>query len=115
MDNLRRQITGESERRLPCYSGYTSYVIDPYGEVHPCILRSESFGNVKDKMLKDMVINKRAWELRKKLSSCKCWCECEVSSSAIVAPWDVARWMLKSADKTAILKNLNKKVLLNRL
>ncbi|MDO8748136.1 MAG: radical SAM protein [Candidatus Omnitrophota bacterium] len=115
MDNLRRQITGESKRALPCYSGYTSYVIDPYGEVHPCILRNEAFGNIKGKAFRDMVINRQAWELRKKLNSCKCWCECEVSSSAIVAPWDVARWILKSRDKMTILRNLNKKTLLNRL
>ena len=115
MDNLRRQISGESKRRLPCYSGYTSYVIDPYGDVHPCILRNEAFGNIKDKAFGDMAIDRQAWELRKKLKGCKCWCECEVSSSAIVAPWDVARWLLKSRDKITILKSLNKKTLLNRL
>lgn len=115
MDNLRRQIAGESKRALPCYSGYTSYVIDPYGDVHPCILRNESFGNIKDKALKDMVTNNRAWKMRRKLNSCKCWCECEVSSSAIVAPWDVARWLLKSRGKKSILRNLNRKTLLSRL
>lgn len=115
MDNLRRQITGESKRALPCYSGYTSYVIDPYGDVHPCILRNEVFGNIKDMAFRDMLIGRQAWELRNKLNGCKCWCECEVSSSAIVAPWDVARWILKSRNKMAILKSLNKKTLLNRL
>ena len=115
MDNLRLQISGKAKRTLPCYSGYTSYVIDPYGDLRPCILRDESFGNIKDALLRDMVDLGTSWMLRQKLQSCKCWCECEVSSSAIVAPLDVVKWLLKSKNKPAILKSFNKKTLIKRL
>ena len=115
MDNLRLQILGKAKRTLPCYSGYTSYVIDPYGEVHPCILRGESFGNIRDGLLEDTISSKRAWELRKKLKSCSCWCQCEVSSSAIVAPFDVLKWFSRNKNKKMVLETINKKILLNRL
>ncbi|MGB9637580.1 MAG: radical SAM/SPASM domain-containing protein, partial [Microgenomates group bacterium] len=45
LDNLRLQMEGKRKRSLPCYSGWTSLVIDPYGEIRPCVLRSDSFGN----------------------------------------------------------------------
>lgn len=115
MDNLRLQIAGKRRRSLPCYSGYTSYVIDPYGNVHPCILRNESFGNIKDKPLKSIISQDGAWGLREKLQGCTCWCECEVSSSAVTVPLDVMRWLIKSRNKAAILRSLNKKTLLKRL
>lgn len=115
MDNLRLQITGKSSRTLPCYSGYTSYVIDPYGEILPCILIEESFGNIKDGLFKDIINSEKAWGLRKKLEKCECWCQCEVSSSAVAAPLDVFRWFIASRNKKTILNILNKKTLLNRL
>lgn len=115
MDNLRLQITGKSSRTLPCYSGYTSYVINPYGEILPCILIEENFGNIKDGLFKDIINSEKAWGLRKKLEKCKCWCECEVSSSAIISPFDVVKWFLMNKNKTEILKTLNKKTLFKRL
>lgn len=115
MDNLKSQIVGKTKRTLPCYSGYTSYVIDPYGEILPCILRSESFGNIKEGLLKDTLDSDRAWRLRGKIKNCTCWCECEVSSSAIVAPFDVIRWFLRKKNKTEIINTLNKKTLIKRL
>ncbi len=115
MDNLRLQITGKRKRNLPCYSGYTSYVIDPYGGIFPCILRQDSFGNIKDGDFKDIVNSKAAWELRAHLNKCTCWCQCEVSSSAVVAPFDVVRWFLKNKSKVEVLKALNKKTLIQRL
>lgn len=115
MDNLRSQITGRYRRTLPCYSGYTSYVINPYGEILPCILIEENFGNIKDGLFKDIINSEKAWGLRKKLEKCKCWCECEVSSSAIISPFDVVKWFLMNKNKTEILKTLNKKTLFKRL
>lgn len=115
MDNLRLQIAGKKKRNLPCYSGYTSYVIDPYGGIFPCILRQDSFGNIRDDDFKDIVNSNASWELRARLKKCTCWCQCEVSSSAVVAPFDVVRWFLKNKNKVEVLKALNKKTLIQRL
>lgn len=115
MDNLRSRVSEKTKRTLPCYSGYTSYVIDPYGEVLPCILRGESFGNIKGASLKEIVDSEKAWKLRGKLESCTCWCQCEVSSSAVVAPFDVLKWFLMSRNKKAIIDSMNKKRLEKRL
>lgn len=113
MDNLRLQMEGKRKRQLPCYSGWTSLVIDPFGEVKPCILRSESFGNIKKDSLKKMLTSKRAKEIREKIKKCTCWCQCEVSTSAVVDPWDVVSWFLFFADKRKFIKKMLPK--LNRI
>ena len=115
MDNLRLQISGTAKRTLPCYSGYTSYVINPYGDILPCILAEDSFGNIRQGLFMDIVSSDSSWQIRKKLKTCKCWCQCEVSTSAIVMPFDVLKWFLKSKDKKKIANAFNKKILLNRL
>lgn len=115
MDNLRIQISGLAKRTLPCFSGYTSYVINPYGDILPCILAQDSFGNIKQGLFKDIVSSDDAWQIRKKLKNCKCWCQCEVSTSAMVWPFDVLKWFLKNKNKVEIIGFLNKKTLIGRL
>jgi Fe-coproporphyrin III synthase len=106
MDNLRLIMERKIERKLPCYSGYTSIVIDPYGNILPCILRSEAFGNIKEASLKDILWSQKAKELRNKLKSCRCWNQCEVTSSAMVDIFDVFRWFLTSREKRKFIEHL---------
>lgn len=106
LDNLRLQLLGKRKRQLPCYSGWTSLVIDPYGEVRPCVLRSDSFGNIKKQALKKILSGQRAKEIRKKIKKCTCWSICEISTSAVVDPWDVGKWFLFYAKKREFLKNI---------
>jgi len=110
-DNLRRQLLGE-KRTLPCYSGWTSLVIDPYGEVKPCVLRPESFGNIKKQSLEKILTGKIAKQIRQKIKKCTCWSICEVSTSAVVDPWDVVKWFLFYANKKKFLKKMLAKRLL---
>jgi len=107
MDNLRRQLAGENKRGLPCYSGYTSFVLDAYGYVKPCILLEDAFGTIRSGMsLKDILYSKRSRAIRKKISKCSCWNQCEVSTSAEVEVFDFLRWFLKSRDKRAIVRHI---------
>ncbi|MGD9129886.1 MAG: radical SAM protein [Candidatus Woesebacteria bacterium] len=106
MDNLRLQLEKKTSRTLACYSGYTSIVIDPYGDVRACILRSEIFGNIKNKQLKNILFDQHGWQVRKKLEGCSCWSQCEVSTSAIVDVFDTVKWFIKYADKKMFLKKL---------
>lgn len=106
MDNLRLQLEGKRKRSLTCYSGYTSIVIDPYGNVKPCILKEESFGNIKDKLLEDLLSNQHACNLRRRLKKCRCWNQCEVSSSAMIDIFDVFRWFVGSHGKKKFLEHL---------
>lgn len=100
MDNLKAILEGKKKKRtLPCYSGYTSLVIDPYGNVHSCILRPEVFGNIREKPLKEILYSRRAKEIKKKLKGCTCWNQCEVSTSAVIDIIDVLKWFLRCSDK----------------
>lgn len=109
LDNLRLQLLGKRKRQLPCYSGWTSLVIDPYGEVRPCVLRSDSFGNIKKRALKEILTGEEAREIRKKIKKCSCWSICEISTSAVVDPWDVGKWFLFYANKKEFLSNIRSK------
>lgn len=106
LDNLRLQLEGKRKRGLPCYSGWTSLVIDPYGEVRPCVLRSDSFGNIKKQALEEILTGGRAREIREKIKKCTCWSICEISTSAVVDPWDVGKWFLFYAEKRKFLRNI---------
>lgn len=95
VDNLKLQMEGKRKRRLPCYSGFTSIVLDPYGNVKPCILLNDSFGNIKkEKSLEKLLYNEETKPLREKIRNCSCWNQCEVSTSAVVSYWDVIWWFL---------------------
>jgi len=97
LDNLRQMMEKGKRRTLPCYSGYTSIVIDPFGEVMPCVLKSWKFGNIKTQRLKEMMSSQNAIQIRKKIDGCICFSQCEVSSSAVVDVFDVLRWFLTSS------------------
>lgn len=106
MDNLRLQLEGKRKKAFPCYSGYTSVVIDPYGNVVPCILRSEIMGNIKEKPLKEIMHGKKAKEIRRKLRNCACWNQCEVTTSAMIDFFGVIKWFLRCPEKKKFLEKI---------
>ena len=110
MDNLRLQLLGKRKRKLPCYSGWTSLVIDPFGEVKPCILRQESFGNLRETNLGKMLKSKNARKIREIIKECSCWNQCEVSTSAVVDPLDVIKWFFFFADKKEFIRRIKPKL-----
>lgn len=115
MDNLRLIREGRRKRALPCFSGFTSLVIDPYGNVKPCVLKvkgieDDIFANIKNMPLKKMLNSVKASEIKNKIKQCSCWCQCEVSSSAMIYPWDILRWFVfYCPDKKGFLGHVLKK------
>lgn len=109
MDNLKLQLEGKRRRALPCYSGYTSLVLDPWGNVLPCVLRSETFGNIRERPLKEILYSPKARRIKERIKNCTCWSQCEVSTSASVDPFDVWRWFLRCSDKREFLRKLETK------
>ncbi|MCL5090436.1 MAG: radical SAM protein [Patescibacteria group bacterium] len=110
-DNFRLQLLGKRQRKLPCYSGLTSFVIDPYGEVKPCVLRNESLGNIKNEPLQKILTGEKAKKIRQEIKKCSCWSLCEVSTSAILDPWDVLFWFLFYANKRKFWQGFKEKQL----
>lgn len=92
MDKLRRRLEFGEARRLLCYSGHASLVLDPYAGVKPCVLRSETFGNLRKKTLLDILCGQSAGRIKETIKNCSCWCSCEVSSSTAIDLSDVLRW-----------------------
>jgi len=109
MDNLRRQLEFGEKRTLPCYSGITSLVIDPYGNLRPCIILQDSFGSLKTNTMKELLSSSKAQQIKEKIKKCACWNQCEVSTSAIMDFFNVAKWFLKTPAKKAFIKNFAKK------
>jgi MoaA/NifB/PqqE/SkfB family radical SAM enzyme len=111
MDNLKLQLEGKRKICLPCYSGYTSLVIDPYGNIKPCILKDNSFGNIKtDLDFRELMLSQEAERLKSGLRKCVCWCQCEVSASAFVDPLDVIWWLVfYCQDKKGFLAKIKKR------
>ena len=104
MDNVRRQLKGE-ERKLPCYSGFTSYFLQPDGRLCVCNLMGDPLGNLKEQSFRDIADSDAAWKRRKELENCKCWSQCEVKNSAAVAPFHVLRWLAKNPNKTGFIRH----------
>lgn len=59
---------------LPCYAGYISCAIDPYGSVAPCD-NFDGIENVKHKPLEEIWRSEPFWRSRQKVISCEahCW------------------------------------------
>ena len=67
-------------RRLPCRAASSSFFIDPYGGVYPCLFIGGALGNLRDEGLSKIWRSKAAGEARTRISrgECpECWVECE--------------------------------------
>lgn len=108
MDNLRQQLLGRP-RTLPCYAGFTSYFLTPFGEVCVCNLIGTSLGSLRKKPFARIAHHPRSWRLRRELADCTCWSQCEVKKSAAVAPWSVLAWLARNPRKGEFLRHYTTK------
>ncbi len=108
MDNLRRQLEG-APRTLPCYSGFTSYFLTPFGEVTVCNLLDEPLGDLRQRLFREIADAPETWQRRQELASCTCWSQCEVKHAAASAPWHVLKWLAQHPNKLAFCRHYAKK------
>jgi MoaA/NifB/PqqE/SkfB family radical SAM enzyme len=80
----------EQKRQIPCYAGRTNLVMTEVGEIHPCELLTDSFGNVRDF---DYDIEQVVNTSQAKLSiadieseSCFCTHECNLMTNILLNP-----------------------------
>jgi len=73
-------------------------------------LRFDSFGNIKKQSLAEILTNDNTRKIRAEIKKCSCWSICEVSTSAVVDPWDVGKWFLFYANKKEFLKQFQGKI-----
>ncbi|MBN1682690.1 radical SAM protein [Candidatus Bathyarchaeota archaeon] len=66
--------------RINCSAGSSSFFMNPYGDIYPCIFFDRFLGNIREKSLKEIwnseIANQTRLEI-KKLNCGKCWIECE--------------------------------------
>ena len=74
-------IRDRGRMRLGCTAGRSSFFLDPYGEVYPCLFIENPLGNVKAQKIIEIFGSYNSQETRSKIGrgDCPgCWVECEV-------------------------------------
>jgi len=87
---LALDIFRDGRHRLPCTAGQLAGVILPEGELMPCELLEESFGNLRehDYNVPALWTSTRGREIRQKIAETKCTCyhQCFLSPSLFFSP-----------------------------
>jgi MoaA/NifB/PqqE/SkfB family radical SAM enzyme len=104
MDNTRLQLLNKRLREINCYSGQSSIVLDPYGNIKPCLILDEVFGNIKTATLKEIFASVQSKRIE--LKKCKkCFLQCEVGTSVLMDFTDLIKWFLfHCEDRTGFLR-----------
>ncbi len=75
------------KRRFECDAGWTSFYLDPYGEIFPCVILGKSLGNIKKDRIEDV---------RRKINcNLNCWMPCTVNQQIISNPLPAITWIIK--------------------
>jgi len=86
---IHRTLT-EQRRQIPCYAGRTNLVLSETGEVYPCEMLTESFGNVRDHDydLRKVIQTEEARENIASIKSGQCFCshECYFMTNILLNP-----------------------------
>ena len=87
---LIHQTLVEQKRQIPCYAGRTNLVLTESGEVHPCEILSDSFGNVRNYNY-DIAKIMDSPPARESISaidaeSCYCTHECNLMTNILLNP-----------------------------
>src|SRR5208283_370239 len=80
----------EQKRLVPCYAGRLNLVITECGDVFPCEILNESFGNVRacDGDIKKLLCADRAGDVIRSITDGKCYCthECYFMTNILFNP-----------------------------
>ena len=83
---------------VPCYSGFNSAYIDPYGAVFPCYSFFEEMGNIKKEKMQSIWCSEKAKKVRRHILENKCpncWIAHEASISIKCDYFRKFKYMLK--------------------
>ena len=84
---------------VPCYSGFYSIYIDPYGNVYPCLFIDKKMGNIKDLNFFEKTWNSKEFigirnDIKNKCCP-NCWTECEINHSLYLDGIRYLSWMMR--------------------
>lgn len=93
-DILQRRLIEQTARErkalIPCYAGRLNIVLSESGELYPCEMLNEGFGNVRDFAydVKKALNAERAGRVLASIRNRKCWCthECTMMTNILFNP-----------------------------
>jgi len=90
---LTRFLKNPNRQPIPCFSGFNSLFIDPYGNLYPCIMLDQKIGNLKKKGLGQLLGSGAAKKITKSISDgkCSCWTDCEALNSLYSSPMELVK------------------------
>ncbi|MHA2341559.1 MAG: radical SAM protein [Candidatus Hodarchaeales archaeon] len=94
MDFIRNPVN----RRLSCSAGSQSFFLDSIGNIYPCLMVDEKFGNIRSKSFKDIWNSSGAEVIRKKIREgyCpNCWVECQTYRNIYENPHLMIKFAIK--------------------
>jgi len=96
-----RHGSGSRKRELACTAVERFFLVSPNGDVHPCTLRSECIGNMKEGGVGRILDSKETLELSEKLRDCPidCWTMCNVASAMKKNALSVVAWITENKFK----------------
>jgi len=87
---LIHRTTHEQKRLIPCYAGRLNVVLTETGEVYPCEILTESFGNIKDfgYDFREICRSDKARKVIKSITDNNCYCthECYFMTNILFNP-----------------------------
>ena len=93
-DRLQRHLIHrtlkEQKRIIPCYAGKLNLVLSETGDVYPCEIRSDTFGNVRDfgYDMRKVLRSGKAKEICRSIAKDQCFCthECYFMTNILFNP-----------------------------
>ena len=73
-------------RPMKCDAGLTSFYLDPYGVIFPCVILNKPLGNIKTDNIED---------ISKEIKCNLCWMPCTVNQQIKSNPFKTIIWILK--------------------
>jgi radical SAM protein with 4Fe4S-binding SPASM domain len=84
------QTMQQNTRQIPCYAGMTNIVVTESGDVYPCEIRSDSFGNIRDfdYRIEPLLKTSRAQNILNSIKQNQCHCthECNFLTNILLNP-----------------------------
>ncbi|NQU94917.1 MAG: radical SAM protein [Candidatus Omnitrophica bacterium] len=86
-----------NKKKIDCFAGRLSAVINPYGDVYACELINEKIGNLRDfgYDFNKLWTSKKADQIRQKIKSCFCTHSCVYLINSLFNPGVMARTLLR--------------------
>ncbi|MBI2138429.1 radical SAM protein [Candidatus Woesearchaeota archaeon] len=88
-----RYLDHPEKQPIPCFSGFNSFYIDPYGILYPCIMLSQKLGSLKEHTFRELLDMDQAKKIQDGIAKgkCSCWTDCEAINTIYSQPMQLVK------------------------